>query len=138
MSDALLPCPFCGHEAVMVPHRRETRAFVECTGKFAFEDGPDCGARTGYYSTEAEAAAAWNRRAPPPQPDALKLAEEALEPFAAIAEGKTIISDDDDDAEWFRHDDESMSVGDFRRAREALAAIRAAREGAKPEEPEHG
>jgi hypothetical protein len=72
MSETLKPCPFCGHAAVM-PRPHDTRAFVECTGKFAFEDGPDCGARTGYYSTEAEAAAAWNRRASPPQPDALSV-----------------------------------------------------------------
>jgi hypothetical protein len=59
----LLPCPFCGHEAELLK-LPETRPFVECRGRRAFDtSGFACAARTGYYSTEAEAIAAWNTRA---------------------------------------------------------------------------
>jgi hypothetical protein len=115
MSETLKPCPFCGHAAVM-PRPHNTRAFVECTGKFAFEDGPDCGARTGYYSTEAGAIAAWNRRV---QPDALRLAEEAL---FDMREGWRYIRD---------HHGDLYGVGWDRaqeKADEAIDAIRAAQE----------
>jgi hypothetical protein len=55
-------CPFCGHEAELLK-LPETRPFVECRGRRAFDtSGFACGARTGYYSTKAEAIAAWNTR----------------------------------------------------------------------------
>ena len=70
----LLPCPFCGGEAIRVD-----------VGLSEFVDGEvtceDCGGNVGNYPTKADAIAAWNRRAlPAVQPDAL-IAErdEALE-----------------------------------------------------------
>lgn len=47
----LLPCPLCGGEAdYFVPK------FIQCI---------NCGARSGYYDTCADARAAWNTRAAP-------------------------------------------------------------------------
>jgi len=69
----LKPCPFCGATAV------NGTVSVECfRGRYLVEcgcDAPDCGcgarvtgpgwyADEDYFETEAEAIAAWNRRAP--------------------------------------------------------------------------
>ena len=64
MTDApeLLPCPFCGGEAVTnIPPPRNR---VECAG--------DC-------SATADNAVAWNTRAPSPAPDVRELVEAAKE-----------------------------------------------------------
>ena len=54
----LLPCPFCGGEAIRVD-----------VGLSEFVDGEvtceDCGGNVGNYPTKADAIAAWNRRALP-------------------------------------------------------------------------
>ena len=59
----LLPCPFCGRRASMIHIRlgksSPWRWYVSCSHQ------QKCGIRvmTWDYDTEAEAAAAWNRRA---------------------------------------------------------------------------
>lgn len=71
---------------------------------------------------------------PPPQDDALRIAVEALEPFAAVL---VDIGESEDDADCFRNPSrdyaksQGISVGHVRRAAEALAALKstAAQEG---------
>lgn len=61
MMDKLLPCPFCGGEAIVVKTERCGR-YVGCW---------DCGGRTEEFETDYagsahdKAIAAWNRRAKP-------------------------------------------------------------------------
>ena len=61
MMDKLLPCPFCGGEAIVVKTERCGR-YVGCW---------DCGGRTEEFETDYagsahdKAIAAWNRRAQP-------------------------------------------------------------------------
>lgn len=50
-----------------------------------------------------------------------KRMREALKPFAQIVEDETMMAAGDDDAdEWFRWDGSVLTVGDFRRAKDAL------------------
>lgn len=85
MTDKLLPCPFCGSEFVQVRYMG---------GKWqepsAFESGfrgecCDCYLITAAYSTEAEAAAAWNTRANAEQ-DALPMTEEIMRAHGWVRE----------------------------------------------------
>lgn len=60
MTIDLLPCPFCGGEALGTLHGLEASWSVACF---------QCDAAMPYVGcTEAEAAAAWNRRSPAPAP----------------------------------------------------------------------
>jgi hypothetical protein len=71
---ALLPCPFCGGKATVETCTgdssvRDGKPFywvqhVDDGCPISYECGEVGGMETGYYSTAAEAAAAWNRRAP--------------------------------------------------------------------------
>jgi Lar family restriction alleviation protein len=60
---ALLPCPFCGGEANRSKH------FVFCTA---------CHAESDWFGTDAEALAAWNRRAPGYRAGAEAMRERAI------------------------------------------------------------
>lgn len=53
----LARCVCCGSPGCRVRHVETDMHRIECVINNA------CGARTGFYSTEAEAIAAWNRRA---------------------------------------------------------------------------
>lgn len=55
MSD-LKPCPFCGGEAEIWRANRERSAWIACMGRC-------CVLVSKEYTTDAEAIAAWNRRA---------------------------------------------------------------------------
>lgn len=57
MSEDLFLCPFCGHDAEIVPSN-SGGFYVRC-------QGPGCPMETGSttYATIADAAAAWNSRA---------------------------------------------------------------------------
>lgn len=58
----LLPCPFCGGEAIVVPGM-----FLVVNYKVICDHlKNECavGPQTKWYTTPAEAAAAWNRRSP--------------------------------------------------------------------------
>lgn len=57
-SDTPGPCPFCGTSA--------TAEFYEDGGWCVACDDPNCAIMDDTYETEAEAIAAWNRRATPP------------------------------------------------------------------------
>jgi hypothetical protein len=66
MSEKLLPCPFCG--VAPTPYRGEVIVTVGC-------DNNECPARECYCSMplayETEAIAAWNRRTPAPEGEAV-------------------------------------------------------------------
>ncbi|MDR1001693.1 MAG: Lar family restriction alleviation protein [Oscillospiraceae bacterium] len=55
MSDKLLPCPFCGGEAVMLCDM-DGNFYVKC------DSVGDCRAESGRYTTNTEAAHFWNLR----------------------------------------------------------------------------
>lgn len=55
MTDKLLPCPFCGGEALII-HFTQDACYVKC-------ENHDCMAGQKVYDTKAEAIAAWNARA---------------------------------------------------------------------------
>lgn len=74
MSKKFSPCPHCGKtKPVRMAAASEDEGFdgsnadsyaVLCdASKWAGHDPGGCGAQSGYYETEDEAAAAWNRRA---------------------------------------------------------------------------
>ena len=67
----LEPCPFCGEATGII-------VIPEIGGECFYLLCGECGSRSSYENSEAEAIAAWNHRA---NPLADKLAE-ALEPFA--------------------------------------------------------
>ena len=65
--DSLLPCPFCGGEAVLrvmeciKPSGKKFRIYaVECSNDC--EEDPTCFASTGWEETEKDAIAQWNTR----------------------------------------------------------------------------
>jgi len=58
MAETLKPCPFCGSDA--------TVEFYDDGGWCVACDESGCANMDNTYSTEAEAIAAWNRRAEPP------------------------------------------------------------------------
>ena len=60
MSETLKPCPFCP-ELVACPERDQGGWIIVCN-----REAGGCGASTAIYHREAEAIAAWNRRAPSP------------------------------------------------------------------------
>ncbi len=59
----LLPCPFCGGEAINRSHRS-----CDCCGKTytGIITCKSCPAEVSHLDTSAEAEAAWNRRTPLP------------------------------------------------------------------------
>lgn len=59
-NDRLLPCPFCGGEAEIHP---SSDWDAHLTGATYFAWCDKCETRGNYYSTEREAAEAWNMRA---------------------------------------------------------------------------
>ena len=66
MTEKLLPCPFCGGEAIICyTNDNHHNPYVEC--RFGVHQKPRCTARQymWQYNTEEEAIAAWNRRAEP-------------------------------------------------------------------------
>lgn len=53
------PCPFCGGSAVITDVRESHHSFkVGCYSDTCWQPG------TGYFDTEQEAIAAWNKRSP--------------------------------------------------------------------------
>ena len=77
----LKPCPFCGDSAFFYPDGDTEGHSVMCRGVA----DPSCASNTFGYSTEAEAIAAWNRRAQPAAPAILMSAvfvKEGADDFA--------------------------------------------------------
>jgi hypothetical protein len=129
---ALLPCPFCGGEASLIRSYDSRR--VACRNKDCF--GPE----TSFFGLEADARAAWNRRAslPAPQGPAAQVSGagvKALEwkgsnwadtPFGEY----TIDRDEDDDVAatpyccWSPAED-GTNLGHFATDKEAKAAAQA-------------
>jgi hypothetical protein len=88
MSETLAPCPFCGGEAKIV---RRTGAFgVRCTEYGEIEHFVQ-----SYGGTEADAVAAWNRRAPDPELSRLSLRvgelEEGWQPIESAPKDETYV-----------------------------------------------
>ena len=52
------PCPCCGSTASQMENKKGTRICIQC-------QNVNCGLRSGWFLTYAEAAAVWNKR---PQP----------------------------------------------------------------------
>lgn len=71
MTDKLKPCPFCGGANLSISdcvELGECENFIRCRSNTFVAVVCDynkggCGASGGYYETETEAIAAWNRRA---------------------------------------------------------------------------
>lgn len=83
-STPLLPCPFCGSDAA------EQDLNNDGWGHYVLCQGFDCGNRTLWNKTPAEAMAAWNRRAPLDPPRAGVLVPD--DQFAQIqAERKALL-----------------------------------------------
>ncbi len=72
--EKLLPCPFCGNSdrPMVTPYTGEPYfpGFVVQCNAYGWDGDPSkgCGAATGWCETEADAIAAWNRRACLPNP----------------------------------------------------------------------
>ncbi len=85
MSETLKPCPFCP-ELVACPDRDLGGWIIVCD-----REAGGCGASTAIYHREAEAIAAWNRRAPSPHGQdvealVLRIVVDAIE-ACAVEEG---------------------------------------------------
>lgn len=113
----LLPCPFCGVEPCMYDDVNHSKAcYISCQTE-------GCIGEMTWHENDAEAIAAWNRRASQAAPAPSDGLREAMEPFAKAADIRLC-------GEW--RDDEKISqtdvpfyitFGDLRRARAALAKI---------------
>lgn len=78
-SRELLPCPFCGSPAEFA-HRGGKISHVRCT-----HWGAGCFGSGTIECTEVNAAAAWNRRAPPAGMESAKQTSDTLTQIAAVA-----------------------------------------------------
>lgn len=65
-------CPFCGNDHIAIGYSDDGHT-VSC-----FRGDPCCKSSTGIWPTEAEAIAAWNRRAPDPRLEAAERQLRAL------------------------------------------------------------
>jgi hypothetical protein len=97
MSDALLPCPFCGGVQIEAFHHIDrgwgASWHVECVAE-------ECGNSTCHHDTEANAIAAWNTRQPAPS-DTTQADTDAMESILWV---DTIIDDKEAIAKAFaRH-----------------------------------
>ena len=123
---ALLPCPFCGGEAIVVQYMDDKRFRVRCTAP--------CGVGFDRWS-EADAIAAWNHRRAPNSPNESCLPTMALhgQPFgftwedvdAMEAVYRRVISD-------LRPDSPSDAIERFYDLAARIAAL------LPPRETEHG
>lgn len=61
----LLPCPFCGHKAMLNIHEADVKPFMYFTDRYAilcdYNDG-GCGAEGAHRKDKDEAIELWNRR----------------------------------------------------------------------------
>lgn len=92
-SRELLPCPFCGREAMMSHSRDGEVCNVRCAG---WSVGNCLGAGPNCY-TEADAVAGWNRRAPVEQ--AARALPASMKPVAEIFAGDLFRVNQGPDAE---------------------------------------
>lgn len=86
MTEKMKPCPFCGSPAELYPDGEQEGHFVMCSGA-----GAPCHLQAFAHTTEADAVAAWNRRAcqshqPPSDRQALLPAECDRQPPLGEAE----------------------------------------------------
>jgi hypothetical protein len=98
MSAALLPCPFCGAPAE-IEHGSDHHGEwfnLGCSRHWGKDpDSPCVGGRLWYTETEvteADAIAAWNRRAPSPAEAALREALAALVNAKALSEVEEMVA----------------------------------------------
>lgn len=138
-TDPMALCSDCEADSVEAPAEGAGEQCVkvcpQCEGEGEYADGVDEAAcstpctRCGSNGWIVDLAALRARSsAPPSREDALRVAVEALEPFARAADGLDGLWSEDD---WRWNDSvrSGVTVRDIRRARQALAALQAEQKG---------
>jgi hypothetical protein len=117
--ERLLPCPFCGFNALpMLERKKGWAVFCNNDGTLGKEIRT-CGAQTGYFTTEEQAIAAWNTR------------DQSLSARIAVLEGEKAARERDwwkpepgdpfymieaEDSEWLRNENSFLGTRDATKA----------------------
>ena len=94
----LLPCPFCGGEAIAIHEHKWWVACRECKAENGFI-GMDMSGNYGYFDTEEQAIAAWNTRVDVER-GAIPMTEENMAKHGWVRERTCNFSDHVADVAW--------------------------------------